>query len=53
VPLSDSNEVHGEFFAEIIGNQVSAVLGTEDAMNQDVRIGVSHESIVPTGLESP
>ena len=40
--LADSDEISGEFFAEFIRNQVPTLFSAEDAMNEDVGIGVSH-----------
>ena len=47
--LTNSDEIPRELFAEFIRNQFTTLFGAEDAMNEDVGIGVSHFCAVPHG----
>src|SRR5579859_1286795 len=40
--FSDSDKIHGELFAQFVGNCTLPVFGAEDAMNQNIWIRVRH-----------
>ena len=50
VAFADSHKIRRKLLPQIVGNGVRSVLGAEDAMDQNIRKGVSRERAVLSGL---